>query len=203
MADWDNEYFFVLKPKGDRSPFLVPDVNIEGKSFGFERQPFGSPPLVFTNGWRDENKKKGIFAEATDIVFSGSDLVVRSSIREKLLQLDIPGLVMEPAVFIDDTDNWHKDYWYLTFTDRFDCWDRESSEYDEDTPPMMVRGKPKYAVATYSLDRELMDKTPLQDRLLFKMGGASRRLSCVTRASRRSSVGGGESGARLVAVADY
>jgi hypothetical protein len=62
MANWDNEYFFVLKPTGDRSPFLVPDGYTEGKGFGFEPQPFGSPPLVFMNGWRNENTKEGIFA---------------------------------------------------------------------------------------------------------------------------------------------
>lgn len=203
MTELNSDYFFVLKPTGDRIPFLVPDVNTEGKHFGFEPQPFGSAPLVFLNGWRDENKKKGVLSEARDVIFSGSDLVVRSAIREKLLGLDLPNLAMDPAIFIDDKEQWHEDYWYLTFTDRFDCWNRTTSEYDEDTPPVLVRGKPKYAVASYSLDSELMEKTPLKNRLLFKMGGDLTAFVVCHKSIASILRGNGDSGAKLVSLADY
>lgn len=203
MTDLNKEYFFVLKPSGDHVPFLVPDADTEGKSDGVAPQPPGSPPLVFLNAWRDENRKAGVFAQANDVMFSGADLLVRSAIREALLDLAIPRLTMAPAIFIDDEGQRHEDYWFLTFTDRFDCWDRATSEYDEDTPPVMVRGMPNHAVATYSLDRELMAKTALKDRLLFKMG-ADIMGFVVCHESLASLLGGaGDRGAKLVSLADY
>jgi hypothetical protein len=56
----------------------------------------------------------------------------------------------------------------VTFTKDFDCWDRKKSIYEPE---------PSYnnwhTVYDYILDEELLEKTPLQERLLFKMGGST------------------------------
>jgi hypothetical protein len=86
MNKYNDDYFFLLKKQEDRLPFLVPDKNTENRSFSYKQQPFGSAPLVFHNGWKEENKKSKISSITPDVLFSGSDLVVRTSIYNALLE---------------------------------------------------------------------------------------------------------------------
>lgn len=170
MSDYDNQYYFIRKPKKEaKFPFLVPDTNTESRRYRFERQPLESPPLVFGNGNNDVNRRTGIVSVTPDILFAGADLVVRSSVRDQLLAYDIPNLSMHPAVYIDDNDVRHDDYFYLTFTEDFDCWDRTTSEYD-DEDPIDSDDEELVEVYSYRLNGTLLDSTPLAQRRLFKMG---------------------------------
>lgn len=174
MSKFNDEYFFVMRPRdNDRLPFLVPDTNTEDREFRYKAQPFGSPPLVFHNDLEQEDIKAGMRTVVAPILFAGTDLVVASSIREQLLHMEVPNLSMHPAIYIDETDHWHEDYWYLTFTDRLDCWDRVHSTFDDEEPPIKLGGYELFEVYRYSLDEQVLDRLPLQQRLLFKMGGTT------------------------------
>lgn len=169
MSDYEQQYFILTERDEDSVPFLTPDKNTADRRFSFERQRVGSPPLIFTNGWRDRNLSKGIKDSVKPILFHGNNVVVSSPIRESLLGIDVPGMYMHPAIYIDDRDQWHEEYWYLTFTELFDCWDRNTST----TSPPYTTADPtkRYEIITYGLDKDVLDKTPLEKRLLFKMGG--------------------------------
>ena len=78
---------------------------------------------------------------------------------------------MHPAIYIDDNEKWHEDYWYLTFTKRFDCWDRYTSEYSQ-TSSLTLGDTTYYKIFTFSLDDIKLDATAAPDKLLFKMGGS-------------------------------
>jgi hypothetical protein len=170
MGDYNREYYFIEKPKNsDHLPSLMPDINTENRRFRFEAQPMASPPLVFYNGWKDFNKINGIKDVAASFLFDGLDLLVRSNVREELLNYAVPYLDMHPAIYIDDREKWHENYWYLTFTERFDCWDRIKSIYEDG--PVEIGGFKLYSIYTYSLNQEILDEIPLEKRLLFKMGG--------------------------------
>lgn len=78
---------------------------------------------------------------------------------------------MHPAVYIDDRQKWHDDYWHMTFTNPFDCWDRLDSEYDQDSPPIELLEVNYYNIYNFSLDVKAIEGRTLKDRLLFKMGG--------------------------------
>jgi hypothetical protein len=203
MTNKDKEYYFVMKPDDNRFPFLVPDLNTEDRRFRFEMQPMGSPPLIFNNGWEKENRKSGIVEIVPDVLFAGSDLVVRSAIRDRLFELDIPSLYMHPTVYIDNKGIWHEDFWYLTFTERFDCWGRATSEYDQDEPPIRLGGYELHQVFSYSLDGKLLDKASLNKRLLFKMGGDLTAFVVCHSSIAFLFRGGSGSGAEVVNIADY
>jgi hypothetical protein len=204
MSKYDADYFFILKPLDDETlPFLMPDQNTEDRTFRYEAQPMGSPPLVFVNAWREEREKKGITSRTADILFEGDDLVVRNSIRERLLEQDLPGLHMHPAIYIDDNDKWHEDYWYLTFTDRVDCWDRSSSDYEQNRPPLRLGGFELFTVYTYSLDQKVLDQLPIKQRLLFKLGGSTDAFILCHKSLARIFSGNGSSGADLTPIGDY
>lgn len=172
VIDYDAQYFFVMPEEDDRLPYLTPDTNTEDRRFSYMAQPAGSAPLVFHNGSKDYAQKLGIPSLATPpgVLFSGSDPVVKMQIREALLPLDVPHLHMHPTVYIHDDGKWHEDYWYMTFTQRFDCWDRQRSDYEAD--PLEMGGMKLHSIYRFRLDHALLERTPLQERLLFKIGGS-------------------------------
>jgi len=170
MSNFDSEYFFIRKPKGnERIPSLEADEDTSMRNYAFEALPLGSP-LVFLNSWRERNKKKGISEKIGEVLFEGADLLVSDRIRMTLLHRDIAHLHMHPSIYIDDVDRWHENFWYLTFTKRFDCWDRKTSVYLD--KPIGDEGEEIFHVEKFHLNDELLRKTPVESRLLFKMGGS-------------------------------
>lgn len=170
MYKYDQDYFFIEKDSSDeRLPELSATDDTEDRLYRYQQQPVGSAPLVFSNGWKDENLEANVKDTVADILFDGSNFMVRSHIRERLLAYAIPNLAIHRSTYIDDRDVWHEDYWYLAFTQEFDCWDRATSNYN---PKFIeIGGEKSYSVRSYSLDVALLDNTPLEHRLLFKMGG--------------------------------
>lgn len=201
MKKYDQQYFIIERADDDKLPYLIADKNTEDRNFQYERQLVGTPPLGFLNGWKDENLAQGIKAIVPDILFAGTAPVVHSPIREVLLNYDIPNLHMHPTFYIHDNGKWHEDLWYMTFTDRFDCWDREHSAYEPE--PLEMGGFKLHSVYTYSLNEELLDKTPLEQRLLFKMGGSIDAFVVCHQKLLGLFRGDGKNGAKLTPIHEY
>ena len=168
MPKFDNEYFFIHSQPDERIPVMTADMDTGARPFRSSRLPPGEKPLIFHNGYYKTQRENGVrpMDPPPEILFHGSDLMVKSELREKLLPYEIPNLSMYPAIYIDHKDVWHEDYWFLTFLEKFDCWDRQNSKYNPEASPM--RGA--HYVYRYSLNDELLEKTPLEDRRLFLMG---------------------------------
>lgn len=173
MSKFDQDYFFVLKERDERLPFMTPDDDTSRKPYTSELLPLHAKPLVFHNGSLEYQQQNRILPSdpPPELLFHGSDILVKDSLRDKLLSLEIPNLAIQPAIYIDHNNKWHEDRWYLTFLERFDCWDRNSSSYrDRDFEP---DEEPAYKVRRYSLNDELLERTPIAARRLFKMGGTT------------------------------
>lgn len=170
MHDFNSEYFFIRYDDDNlRLPFMTPDVNTAERRYSSTVMPMSSAPLIFTNGWREDFKRDRIKEEIADVLFDASSFIVRDPIRMALLSLNLPGIWLHPAIYIDDAANWHEDFWYVGFHGFFDCWDRSKSRFNP-----TARGSvddPRHRVYAYSLNNELLAKTPLNERLLFRMGG--------------------------------
>ncbi|MTV40781.1 hypothetical protein [Duganella radicis] len=188
LAMCDLEYYFIQKQGDDRLPSLTPDENTVNRNYSFEPQPNGSAPFMFSDGGSDYARKLGIvpFKELPDILFDGSNLLVRNHIRGALLALDLPGVHIHPAVFVDAYKNWHEDYWFLAFPERLDCWDRKLSDFEDE--PLELGGFKLHGVYTYVLDAAVLDSIPLHQRLLFKMEGRWRLTSYAIKILPLSSV---------------
>lgn len=202
---YESEYFFICKIKSnDRIPSLKPDLNTSNRNYDFEALPIGQPPLRFLNAWKDDNVRQGISSITPDVLFDGTNLVVVDTIRERLLDYNFPNLHIYPAIYVDDRDRWHEDRWFLTFTERFDCWDRNTSDYDQEGPPIQLGGLEYHQVYSYKFDGELLRKTPLEQRLLFKLGGTLDAY-IVAHESVLTKLFGppGQNGAEYIRVADY
>ena len=175
MSELDQEYYLIMREPGrDNLPSLTPVANTQNRDFRYARQPMGSAPLFFFNGFKERHAKRGIAPLSTPprILFSGHNPLVPDEAREILLGLDIPGLLMHPAVYIHDDDHWYENYWFLAVEERFDCWDRKNSVTVK-SPPIQLGGFELFGVNHFSLNKDLMLKTPLKNRLLFQMGGVT------------------------------
>lgn len=173
MSNLEDEYYFVCKPKErDDLPSLKPDESTAELNYDFEALPLGMKPLKFINAWRDDNRRQGIKTVVPPIMFDGTSLVVEDKLRRRLVQHgEMPNLHLYPSIYVDDNDKQHENYWFLTFTDRFDCWDRQHSYYNREGG-VTSGGRKYWNVFTYRFDVDLMKRTPLEQRLLFKLGGS-------------------------------
>lgn len=168
---YDKDYFFIRPISDDRVPSLAPDEDTVELPYSDTALPVGRKPLIFHNGAFDWQKEQGLspLDPPPEILFSGSNVLVSDKIREKLLSLEIPGLAIQPSIYIDHKDQWHESYWFLTFTSRLDCWNRAASKYVK----RPIGQEKKFHVLAYSLDDELLESIPLDQRTLFKMGGTA------------------------------
>lgn len=173
MQDFNKEYYLIVMDMDERNPSMTPDEDTANRSFSYQELPLGTKPLIFHDGALDWKLRKGIapLKNPPELLFCGTDVLVQDGLREKLLDMEIPNLALQPSIYIDHQDQWHENYWYLTFLERFDCWDRKASDYERE--PITIGNVALYSVYEYSLNQELLAKTPLKDRLLFKMGGTS------------------------------
>lgn len=177
MSNHDKQYFFILQPRDDDRtvdvlPFLTPDESTAKLPFEYEVMPVGTKPLVFFNGLKEMSQRYGyaMVRKPPAVLFAGNHPVVSGDIREKLLKLELPNVALQPAIFVDDWGAWHEDYWFMTFLDRLDCWDRQASDHSD--PPLSLGGIDLYQVYRFSLDQKVLDKTPLLERTVFQMGAA-------------------------------
>ena len=203
MQNYDEDYYFIRKEDDDRLPSVTATEDTVERGYTYQPQPVGSAPLMFFNGAKDYDKRMGIkpLKELPDILFNGNFLLVRTHIRDQLIQLDVPSLHIHPAIFIGDDDKWHEDYWFLAFSERFDCWDRERSEYEEEA--LELGGFKMHSMYSYSLNSELLDSVPLAHRLLFQMGGTQDAFVVCHRSIASLFRSNTKNGARLQLIKDY
>ncbi|MCC7596546.1 hypothetical protein IGS61_03540 [Janthinobacterium sp. FW305-129] len=174
MKKYEQQYYFLRVADDERIPSVSADDDTSDKNYDFEEFPIGSPPFMFFNAGREYNEKNGIplLKNVPAILFDGTNLLVPGSMREVLLELNIPHLHMHPSVYIHDDGQWHEDYWYMTFVERLDCWSREKSDYEDEIQPIRLGGFEFFLVYKFCFDEELLNSMPQSERLLFKMGGA-------------------------------
>lgn len=203
MTIYDQQYYFLRSADNDSHPILTPDKNTEDRTFRFEAQPLSSPPLIFFNGAKDYQQKMNIprIEIPPEILFDGGNILIPSRIRESLLDIDIPNLDMHPAVYIHDDGKWYEDYWYMTFTEEFDCWDRANSAYEDE--PMEIGGFTLYNIYKYSLNQEIIDKTEIKNKLLFKMGGSLDAFIVCDKSLSNLFPDDEKNGMKLLLVSDY
>ena len=68
-----------------------------------------------------------------------------------------------------DKDEWHENYWFLNIYSSFDCWDRDSSCFTS----FSKRDEIPLQVEKFALDKKVLGAVDENERLIFRMGGAS------------------------------
>lgn len=164
---YDQDYFILREAENDAIPEMTPDAATANLPYSRRVMPAGGKPLMFHNGLLDWQKRRGVtpLDPPPGVLFDGTAPLVDDERAEKLQALSLPNIALNAAIYIDHKDEWHENYWYVAFLEKFDCWDRELSETPD--PP----DDPAPVLDKLVLDDALLDRTPLEQRLLFKLGG--------------------------------
>lgn len=166
MNKYNDEYYIGFYPEGYK-PKIVADDKTANRGFQYSKLAFGESPLFFYNRNKEKDRKNGRKWEVTEILKVGISYLVNDFIRNKLIQYDIEGLQYYPAVYIDDNDNWHENFWLLNFYEKFVYWDKKRT-----TVIPVDKNEDKYnaLVDKFCLDEKKLDVIPEEKRLIFKMG---------------------------------
>jgi len=167
MTAYDECYYILQRPHGDDQVCAVADQKTANRGYHYRQLQAGESPLFFENGYRDKDKNAW---PVTNMLVTGPGFLVTNAIREKLKFLNIDNMQIYPAVYIDDADTWHENYWFVGFYEELDCWDRQRStvDIDEDDDE-----DDDVDVDKYCLDAGVLDAIAEENRLMFKMGGSS------------------------------
>ena len=163
MSKYDEEYYVLERPIDDAVPSLVPDKNTSNRQYATEKVE-GYAPLKFFNTFKDDNISDNIKEKIGDILFDSSFFLITNDIYKQIALKNLP-LDFAPAIYMDDKDIWHEEYWYVRVTQRIDCWSRERSNYTESS--IKVTGA--HHIFSYVLDEKVLDKIEEKNRLIFEM----------------------------------
>ena len=194
----DKEYYVLERPARDEVSLLSATRNTASEDFRKYGQ-YLSKPIFFTNDWRDENVKAGILEEQSHILFNGNDILISKEVVEVLRLLDIQNIDFTSAIYIDDKDQYHEEYYFVRFRGKVDCWSRIDSDYNK--KPRSSSGL--HYVYSYSLNDETLQEIDLKSRLIFKMAGTSLSLCFVHKALAEELLKLGIPGDYLTPVLDY
>jgi hypothetical protein len=166
MSKYDAEYYFVFRGDDHNDFFLGPDSQTGSRGYGNKFLSNSDGPLIFINQYKDEEKEDGIKKTKSDIMLNGSNVVASDALARHIANKGGLGLQVFPSIFIDDEEIWHEEYSFLNFYERFDCWDRKTSQFYIDEVAELPA-----EVTKYCLDSKVIESRELNRRLAFKMGG--------------------------------
>ncbi|MBL4898702.1 MAG: hypothetical protein JKX76_03525 [Colwellia sp.] len=169
MSNYEDQYYIAIEPAGEDHIFPIPDQKTADRNYEYLKLPMGEKPLFFHNSQQEKDVRRNIVRPLSDVLFDGNDLIVTDSIRNKLIQHEINGLQLYPAVYIDDKNHWHENYWHLCFYERLNCLDKAHSSIDGD----IDRTKFNVEVDQFRLEKNVLDAITEEKRLLFKISGVS------------------------------
>ena len=174
MIDFMQEYFILERPDNDRLPLLVPDANTEAMKYWDEKFKYKGTPLFFNDQYKQSRGDDYLPPVVHYLLFLHDDIIIDGKAKQIMVdELAIQGVNFVPSVFINE--EWLEDYWYLQGIDEIDCWCRNKSDYN----PKPRRSTGWHYVYKYVLNSSILEKIPLEKRMVFKMGGVSMPIICV------------------------
>ncbi|BCE02029.1 imm11 family protein [Marinicellulosiphila megalodicopiae] len=164
MSKYDEEYYVLRRFRDDESiPSLAPDKNTNNRGYTIGRVE-GNSPLVFFNSIKDYQLQTNLEENIGEILFDSSYLLISDKVYKKIVLKNLP-LDFTPAIYIDNKEKWHEEYWYVRVTKNIDCWCREHSEYSKKS----IEATGAHHIYCYVLDEKVLDKIEEKDRLIFEM----------------------------------
>ena len=200
MSKYNEQYYIIEKPFGENSLYIKADQKTANRGYHYKKTPFGEAPFFFHNSYKDRDKQEQIRRQLTDIIVHGSGLLINNQVRDELKYLEVDGMQIYPSVYIDDDNEWHEDYWYLSFYEDLNCLDKENAEIDMDD---FDDDDDDVEVSKFSLADDALDKIPEERRLLFKIGGVNMPYIFIHRKIADLFIQKGYTGFRFFTIADF
>lgn len=171
MNKYNDDYYIMFMPHGDEQIYVKPNVQTAKRKSHYEKLTIGGAPLFFENSYREEDKNQW---PITDVLVDTSGFLAPQRSYDMIKRLEIQYLQLAPAVYVDDDDKYHEHFWYFGFYNEINCLDIvnstiESVDYDDEDDEQRLE------VFKYSLNEESLDLIEEEKRLMFKIGGCSKK----------------------------
>lgn len=157
-----NDSYYLLVQNFESEVFqVVPTDETALRRFHYRQLELADAPVTF-----NAKKKQLLNDLITDkplMLFCKPSFIVASELKT-LVEDHIYGGQLYPAI-IASKETSVEGYYLINMYQKLDCWDRETSEYQQKDPDYYPR------VSRYQLDDTILDAIPENERLLFKMGG--------------------------------
>jgi len=169
MEGLDDSYY-VMSVDGTQEDYIFAAGDAETKAlrYGTEYLPAGRA-MFFHNTDAEDLRHEGIKENIGDIIFNGSNFLIKKEIRDKLLKYPIQGVQYYPAVYTDIEGNNHFDYFFVNIYEDQDWCYIERSQLDHRGQKRLDRGD-EPGVESIVLDFHKMLLVPEDERLIFSMG---------------------------------
>ncbi len=175
MSKYNDEYFIALLPPGDDQIYLKPNSQTAKRKYHYTKLNLGEAPLFFQNSYRESDNNQWAI---TNVLVDMSGLLVTQPIYEAIRVYGIDSMQTYPSVYVDDNGTYHEEYWYIGFVDELQCLNAEDSSivlFDFDEEDEDEDDEERLEVKKYSLDDATLDNIPEEQRLMFKIGGCSKK----------------------------
>lgn len=196
MNTYDEDYYILHSSYSKTQFHLAADRKTIDRRYRYKKLDSTGAPLFFYNCFKDRDAQTGDRRQLTDVMSDGSSIVVTDKLKDELKSINVPDMQFYPAIFIDDDGVWHESYWYLNFYGNLNCWDPKNSVYEIDDLD-------DAEVDRYSLNYDVLSKIPEDNRLIFKMGGASKTYLFCQKRVANILISGGYTGFKLFKVPEY
>jgi len=128
MTRYDNQYYIAMELAGEDYLGVNPDRKTRSRKLKKTPALIGSAPFFFVNKRADRDKMTGLRRVLTDVILHGVDLIISDNVKESLKEFDLSYIQFHPAVYIDDEDVWHENYWHLMFYNETRCLSRKGTK---------------------------------------------------------------------------
>lgn len=130
MTSIGDEYYFAFRPDVEEIPILQADDKARAMKYRYHDLSAGGAPLRFANGFRAEFLAQGMIENITDILHDAPFCLINADLHAELQQFPTRGLNLYPAVYIDNQNQYHENYWFTNFYQSQDIIDWDGSEFD-------------------------------------------------------------------------
>lgn len=203
MSKYNEEYYLAIKSYCERYMGVKPLRKTNDRRYSYKKLLPGEP-LFFENFNKEEDIADGVKNVMND-VYIDVTLIIENTLREKFKDLNTYGMQLYPAIFIDDEDEWHENYWCMNFYEFIDCIDKEKSTFSDSTIRRLAKNPEhkRLSVERYSLSEKVLDKIPEQERMFFKARGDSDARVFVHEKAVAEFEAINATGIRFIKVADF
>jgi hypothetical protein len=150
------EYYRVHRDNDDSIPILASDSG--NPSYLYDEQPIGDPKLMLFKLGKPVPKKP----KMADYLSSPSCIISRK-LLDVLDPLKVEGIQLLPAQVRGKNDEIFSDYWAIHIYHNLKCVDTTLSD-------CVVRNSGLGYVKKLVLDKKVLEKIPLDKRLIFRLG---------------------------------
>ncbi|GLT17176.1 hypothetical protein GCM10007938_09530 [Vibrio zhanjiangensis] len=161
MSQYNDQYYIVFKNYDENTLYLKPQKHSAMRDYEYTKLT-GGEPMFFENGYRDEDRARGVNRPIKQAHLDSTYPVFSDAIKQSLGNIDNPCCQAYPAVIVDDNDKYHEGYWVFNVFEKMDVLDMDKCAIRKRNP-----NREGQRIQRYCLSDEKLMAMKEENRLVF------------------------------------